>query len=127
MFSPEILFPRASLSVLFSSKKFSSFIKSPNNTSSLLLFGISIPKLVLPGCEEILAEREDMALAMSSDKPTTLLAFIPAFGINSKSVTIGPDLKFIIFPQHHTLTRYFRVLKILVDLAFEFLLFDFFL
>ena len=63
------------------------------------MFGISIPRLVFPGCEEILAEREDIALAISSDKPTTLLALIPAFGTNSNNVTIGPDLKFIIFPS----------------------------
>ena len=61
-------------------------------------FGISIPKLDFPGCEEILAEIEDMALAISSDRPTILLALIPAFGTNSKRVTIGPDLKLTIFP-----------------------------
>ena len=34
------------------------FIKSPKKTPSLFVFGISIPRLVFPGCEEILAERE---------------------------------------------------------------------
>ena len=76
-----------------------SFIKSPKKTSSLFVFGISIPRLVFPGCEEILAERDDIALAIYSDNPTTLLALIPAFGINSNSVTIGPDLKFTISPS----------------------------
>ena len=91
-----MFFPRASLNELFS-KKLSSFIKSPNKTPSLFGVWYFYPKLVLPGCEDILAEREDMALAMSSDKPTILLAFIPALGTNSKRVTIGPDLKFTNF------------------------------
>ena len=56
------------------------------------------PNLALQ-MEEILAEREDIALAMSSDNPTTLLAFIPAFGTNSNNVTIGPLLKPMIFPS----------------------------
>ena len=63
------------------------------------MFGISIPRLVFPGWVEILAEIEDMALAISSDKPITLLDFIPALGINSNNVTIGPLLKPIIFPS----------------------------
>ena len=63
------------------------------------LFGISIPRLVFPGCEEILAEREDMALAMSSDNPIILLDLTPAFGINSNKVTIGPVLYPTILPS----------------------------
>ena len=65
---------------------------SPNITPYLLRFGISIPKLVFPGWDDILAEIEDIALAMSSASPITLLAFIPALGINSYKVTIGPVL-----------------------------------
>ena len=63
------------------------------------MLGISIPRLVLPGCEDILAEIEDIALAISSDKPTILLALMPALGTNSKRVTIGPDLKLTILPS----------------------------
>ena len=92
IFSPEISLPSANLNEWLSFKKLSSFIKSPKTTFSLFIFGISIPKLNFPGCDEILADKDDIALAISSDKPTTLLALIPAFGTNSKRVTIGPDL-----------------------------------
>ena len=43
--------------------------------------------------------REDIALAISSDKPTTLLVLIPAAGRNSYKVTTGPYLKLTIFPS----------------------------
>ena len=89
---PEISFPRARVRWLFRSSNLEPTIKSPNITSSLLRLGISIPKLVLPGCDEILADTDDIALAISSDKPITLLALIPAFGMNSYKVTIGPAL-----------------------------------
>ena len=58
-----------------------------------------MPKLVLPGCDDILEEIEDIALAISSESPIILLDFIPAFGINSKRVTIGPLLNPVIFPS----------------------------
>ena len=96
---PDISFPNARVRESFLISNSSSSIKSPNKTLSLLVFGISIPKLVLPGWVEILAEIEDIALAISSDKPITLLDFIPAFGINSNKVTIGPLLKPTIFPS----------------------------
>ena len=56
------------------------------------MFGISIPRLCFPGCDEILAENDDMALAISSDKPIILLAFIPALdaGVPSIGEIIGP-------------------------------------
>ena len=57
-----------------SPKKTLSFIKSPKKTSSLLLFGISIPKLVLPGCEDILADKEDIALAKAQRTQETTKA-----------------------------------------------------
>ena len=79
------------------------------------MFGISIPMLVFPGCEEIRAEREDIALAISSAKPTILLALMPALGTNSKRVTMGPDLKSIIFPSPHIQATYFQVLAIIPD------------
>ena len=64
---------------------------------------------------------------MSSDKPTTLLAFIPALGTNSNSVTIGPDLKFTILPSTPYSKGYFQALKTIPHLTFGFLLFGSFL
>ena len=96
---PDISFPSANVRLSFSISKPSSSIKSPNKTLSLLVFGISIPKLVFPGWVEILADKDDIALAISSDKPITLLDFIPALGTNSNKVTIGPLLKPIILPS----------------------------
>ena len=70
-----------------------------------------MPKLVLPGCVEILADIDDIALAMSSDKPITLLDLMPAFGTNSNKVTIGPLLKPIIFPSTPYSEVFFPILQ----------------
>ena len=49
MLFPDISFPNARIRESLFIINSSSSIKSPKNTPSLLLFGISIPKLVLPG------------------------------------------------------------------------------
>ena len=84
---------------LLTSKKFSSFIKSPNKTPSLFMLVSLCQDWSYRVEKRFLLRESDIALAMSSDNPTTLLAFMPALGTNSNSVTIGPDLKFTISPS----------------------------
>jgi hypothetical protein len=55
-----------------------------------MLFGSSIPTVLLPGIVAILADSELVFLAISSDKFIILETFTPAAGSNSFNVTTGP-------------------------------------
>ena len=57
-----------------------------------------MPIIFLPGWEEILADKAETDLAMSSARLTILLETVPAEGYNSYIVTIGPGLTSFIFP-----------------------------
>ena len=59
-----------------------------------MLFGSSIPTVLLPGIVAILADSELVFLAISSDRFIILETFTPAAGSNSFSVTTGPWLTF---------------------------------
>ena len=63
---------------------------SLKNTFSLIVFGSSIPTVLLPGIIEILADSELVFLAISSDKLIIFETLTPAAGSNSLSVTTGP-------------------------------------
>ena len=63
-----------------------------------MLFGSSIPTVLLPGIVAILADSELVFLAISSDRFIILETFTPAAGSNSFNVTTGPWLTFFIFP-----------------------------
>ena len=62
-----------------------------------MLFGSSIPTVLLPGMVAILADSELVFLAISSDRFIILETFTPAAGSNSFNVTTGPWLTFFIF------------------------------
>ena len=49
---------------------------------------------------------DDIARAISSESPTTLLVFIPGAGTNSNSVIIGPVLKLLILPSGDQAIRF---------------------
>ena len=55
-----------------------------------MLFGSSIPTVLLPGMVDIRADSELVFLAISSDKLIILDTFTPAAGSNSFRVTTGP-------------------------------------
>ena len=57
-----------------------------------------MPIAFFPGCEETLAEIDDIDLAISFANPIILLDLIPAEGRNSNSVTMGPVLNPVTFP-----------------------------
>ena len=63
-----------------------------------MLFGSSIPTVLLPGIVAILADSELVFLAISSDKFIILETLTPAAGSNSLRVTTGPWLTFFILP-----------------------------
>ena len=68
------------------------------NTVSLFLFGISIPKASFPGIVEILAELARIDLAISSESLITEDDCVPGAGVSSNRVTIGPCFTSVISP-----------------------------
>ena len=97
--SPEILLPKAMGSFISFLLKFLSEIISLKNTFSLVVFGNSIPTVLLPGIVAILADSELVFLAISSDKFIIFETFTPAAGSNSFNETTGPWLIFFILPS----------------------------
>ena len=87
---PEMLFPNAIGNFISFFSNFSSETISLKNTFSLLVLGISIPTVFLPGIVATLAETELVFLAISSDKLIIFDTFIPGAGSNSFNVTTGP-------------------------------------
>ena len=83
IFSPAMLVPKAKIKRSLLIINLSSLNKSPNRTPLRSSLGISIPIVFFPGCDEILVDNEDMARAISSARPTTLLVLIPAAGTKS--------------------------------------------
>ena len=93
-----MVFPRA-IGKLFSFLlKLSEDIISERYTSSLLVFGISIPTVFFPGITDTLVDIELVWRAISSDKLMILETFTPGAGSNSYKVTTGPLLIFLILP-----------------------------
>ena len=89
---PEILLPNAIGNLISLFLKSELFKISLKKTFSLILFGSSIPIVLLPGIVAILADSELVFLAMSSDKFIILETFTPAAGSNSFKVTTGPTI-----------------------------------
>ena len=95
---PEIFLPRAmgNFTSLFLKSELLKI--SLKYTFSLVLFGSSIPTVLLPGIVAIRADSELVFLAISSDRFIILETLTPAAGSNSFRVTTGPWLTFFIFP-----------------------------
>ena len=87
---PDIFLPKAIGNLISFFLKSRLFKISLKYTFSLLLFGNSIPIVLLPGTVEILADSELVFLAISSDRLIILETFTPAAGSNSLRVTTGP-------------------------------------
>ena len=104
---PEILFPKAIGNFISFLLNRSSTIISFKNTFSLLLLGISMPIVFLPGIIATLADIELVYLAISSDKLMILDTFIPGAGSNSFKVTTGPQLILLILPSTPKSSRIF--------------------
>ena len=88
--SPDMLFPRATGSLIFFFEKPVLEIISLKYTFSLDKFGNSIPTVLLPGIVDILADSELVFLAISSDRFIIFETLTPGAGSNSFNVTTGP-------------------------------------
>ena len=87
---PEIFFPSAIGNFISFFLKSGLFKISLKQTFSLVLFGSSIPTVLLPGIVDILADSELVFLAISSDRFIIFETLTPAAGSNSLRVTTGP-------------------------------------
>ena len=123
---PEILFPKAIGNFISFFLKSESLKISFKKTFSLILFGSSIPTVLLPGIVAILADSELVFLAISSDKLIIFETLTPAAGSNSLRVTTGPWLIFLILPFTPKSKRIFSKKSELCDLLFPFFSFSFF-
>ena len=96
---PENSFPRAiGQTIIFFTKTIRRYYLLKRYTSSLRVFGISIPTVFLPGMTDTLVETELVCRAISSKDSMIFETFTPGAGSNSYKVTTGPLLIFFILP-----------------------------